>query len=633
MKFLKQQKKYILILAALLICAFAATAAFAEKVIDVTTTDHETTYAFPDNDGYSGDVTIKGERITNDSRRLTLLIGKGYENTITLDAVNIQETGVPTTAMVYLFEFTHQTYPKIYPSAARLSLSGDSTILTTHIPPIYIDSTEKAGTQNKLIIGGTGRLTVTGTESPDDSQRSVPAIGAAYSNSAGGESYTGDSGSIVIESGYIIATGYKAPAIGYYMRNVHSNYGERIRISGGIIEAKTIGNDAMPSIGMYRAGTWYETYITSGSISADIGNPVNDNESQLSRYSRNFGPDYAGNEYSFEVFDSTTYTYTFSVPDDGVAWLWVPADREEDIPLVPQTTLTGESNSGPIELTATVESGTPDSYRWFKAESESGDFIEIPGASEAAYTDYDVTIDNTYWYKTIPVYSSGYFNGIYSNTVSVKSQSEDVPGIEPKLSLAGANGEVELTLDMEGGMAAEYKWFRATSASGPFTEIAATAVPNYTDKDVTVGTSYWYYAEADGVQSDIKKITINDAGAGDRPLLTLANENQAVKLTLDMRARVAQEYKWFRGTSKDGPFAEIATTTAPSHIDKNVTVGTTYWYYATADDMVSDVRSITLSSKGYDYSCSSGGCNAGSGALALFGLLTPVVVYLRKRGS
>ncbi|MDL2298516.1 SYNERG-CTERM sorting domain-containing protein [Synergistaceae bacterium OttesenSCG-928-D05] len=526
MKFFKR-KSFYLILCALLIVTIAATAGFAEDLIDLSEADYTTSYTIPGGDDGSDDVRIIGSYVNETGVRTTTFIKTpGYEGTITLDEINILENASNSTENFFLFDFPASNGT---PAVVTLSLSGDSTIAAANLPPLLIPNSYLAD-QNELIITGTGRLTVTAGHDTGNAELLIPAIGANHAKPG----YTVNAGSVTIENGYLVATGFNAPAIGSYSDTML--FDARIRISGGIVEAKN-NLPGMPSIGLYSdIGEWAKTYITSGSVSADVGNPVNDNDTELSRDWRDLGVANAGREYSFDVLDTTAYTYTFSVPDDGVAWLWVPPARFGDIPLVPQTTITADSPEGPIELEATVASGTPDYYRWFKAESESGDFVEIPGATEATYTDYDVVLHNTYWYQATPVYSSGYFNDVYSNIVSVTS--------------------------------------------------------------------------------------------GMKPELTLVSENRDVKLTLDMRARVALEYKWFRSTSEDGPFVEIGTTTTPSYVDKNVVMGTTYWYYATADNLVSDIKSITPTK---DYCCSSGGCNAGLGALAMLGLLAPVVVYLKNR--
>ncbi|MDL2298513.1 SYNERG-CTERM sorting domain-containing protein [Synergistaceae bacterium OttesenSCG-928-D05] len=402
------RKNFFLVLCALLICAFSASAGFAEDVvIDLTGKVNTAQYDISN----SGDVRVTGSYSNSEARYSTLVYGSGFRNTLTLDEVNIKEDGSNGSGDALLFKFGGGSAGI---AMVKLELSGDNTITATQMVPIAISNTWSDSEQNELIISGTGRLTITG--GPSSPSRMIPAIGPTYS----GGTRTGTAGSITIKGGYVVATGHNAPAIGDYTNSTGSEtYGQRIKISGGVIEAKTNSAD-IPAIGMRWDNDWLPTYIIGGSVSADyIADPRNGNEIELSRFDVDYGVANAGKSYTFTVNDDpASYDYTFTVPDDGIAWLWVP-------------------------------------------EANSGDIPPVPAVNA------------------------------------------------PKLSIVNWYGDVNLLLDMSGVTAEEYKWFRATSAKGPFEEIATTAVPNYTDKkaNLVMGTEYWYYAEADGVRSDTKSIT------------------------------------------------------------------------------------------------------------------------------
>ncbi|MDL2298519.1 SYNERG-CTERM sorting domain-containing protein [Synergistaceae bacterium OttesenSCG-928-D05] len=401
------RKNFFLVLCALLICAFGASAGFAEQFVinldDVTSKDH-----FDITN--SNDVRITGSYIDNDGRKGDLVSGHAYEGKITLDAVKIQTGTYATKALFYFWSSSEK------PSAIEFILSGDSTITT---PRIALGFSEPYRTEHQyeLIISGTGRLTATVSEPEGVSSHCIPAIGPFQSD----EGWTDIAGSITIKGGYVVATGHNAPAIGDYTYSTsysEINLGQKITISGGVIEAKTNSAD-IPAIGMRWNKNWQPTYIIGGSVSADkIADPRNGNEIELSRFDVDYGVANVGKSFTFTVNDDPAYDYTFTVPDDGIAWLWVPEANSGDIPPVPAVNV-------------------------------------------------------------------------------------------PKLSIVNWYGDVNLLLDMSGVTAEEYKWFRATSAAGPFEEIATTAVPNYTDKkaNLVMGTEYWYYAEADGVRSDTKSIT------------------------------------------------------------------------------------------------------------------------------
>ncbi|MDL2298515.1 hypothetical protein LJC40_05165 [Synergistaceae bacterium OttesenSCG-928-D05] len=383
---------------------FAATAGFADEDIDLTSANSNTQYDI----SKSGDVRVTGN-YNNDSNRgpLQLVFGEAYQGTITLDAVNILETS-HSTGFARLFFFANSSET---PSVVIFSLSGDSTITSTGMTPIAVLNPLQEGIQNELVISGTGRLTVTVSEG-NNSYR-LPAIGPVH----GDARFSATAGSISIEGGYVVATGRNAPAIGDYSSATDDYCGQRITISGGVIEAKTNSAD-IPAIGMRWDNDWLPTYIIGGSVSADkIADPINENETELSRFDVDYGIANAGKSYTFTVnAEPASYDYTFTVPDDGIAWLWVP-------------------------------------------EANSGDIPPVPAVNA------------------------------------------------PKLAILAWFGEVRLSLDMSGVTATEYKWFRATSEDGEFQLLGTTDKPSYVDKVEKMGITYWYYAEADGIRSDTKSIT------------------------------------------------------------------------------------------------------------------------------
>lgn len=510
---INRRKSYFLILCALLICAFGATAGIADGVIDMTGANTSTYYDISN----SADVVITGRYVmapedVGSLREAPLVYGDVYNGTVTLDGVHIWENAFDSKSNYGLFRFADTSAGV---STVTLLLSGDNTITSALMTPLFIEKAYRfsGNKDNELIISGTGRLTVTG--GPAHETRRVAAIGAR-----GQDGSTFISGKISIQGGYIVATGWNAPAIGTYEPFSGSPSPARIKISGGVVEAKT--NDTeMYAIGIRYGSQWYDTIITGGSISADsISKPVNENGTPLTSFDVDFGTANTGNTYTFTVNETPAlsdnalavndnayaYDYTFTVPDDGIAWLWLPETNQGDIPLVPRISIDAEGSAEAIELSVAESSGTPDSYRWFKAESEAGPFAEITGATGASYTDNAVTTGDTYWYKATPVYTSEYFNDFYSNTISVIAAQKS-PRVTPKLAILSWYGEVSLAVEMGDVAASEYKWFRGTSEDGPFEEVATTAVPNHVDKGAAMGTTYWYYVEADGVMSDIKSIT------------------------------------------------------------------------------------------------------------------------------
>lgn len=216
--------------------------------------------------------------------------------------------------------------------------------------------------------------------------------------------------------------------------------------------------------------------------------------------------------------------------------------------------------------------GTYEVYR--SDNGVNGSYKLIWNGASTKFEDKDAKYGMTYYYKVKALSATG-IESEFSNTIAYNCQLFK-PVLE-KAELNDSNKPVLKWNKVEG--AEEYKVYRAASADGKYTEIAAVKDITYTDSKAVDGTAYYYKvaALADGTEamSDaisitcplgepvIEKVQLNDNG---KPYIVWNNVEGALK------------YKIYRADNKDADYVEIAETEKTAYTDENVTAGNIYFY-------------------------------------------------------
>jgi titin len=245
-----------------------------------------------------------------------------------------------------------------------------------------------------------------------------------------------------------------------------------------------------------------------------------------------------------------------------------------------------------LTWTAPVNDGgfTISEYMIYRATSASGPYTNIANTTGLGYTDTSVTNGVTYFYNITAVNAEG--EGPSSNQVSVTPAT--VPSAPQNLQATYGDSQVSLTWTApanDGGYTiSEYMIYRATSASGPYTNIANTTGLSYTDFSVTNGITYYYNvsavtAEGEGASSNQISVTPATVPTAPQNLQASAGDWQ-VSLTWTAPANdggyAISEYMIYRATSAGGPYTNIANTTGLGYTDTGVTNGVTYYYNVSA---------------------------------------------------
>ncbi len=183
---------------------------------------------------------------------------------------------------------------------------------------------------------------------------------------------------------------------------------------------------------------------------------------------------------------------------------------------------------------------------------------------------------------------------VYIDTINLLI--ENFPPAAPT-GLQASAGDTVIDLDWNDNTEHDlwgYNLYRSTDSGGPHEKVNSTPIltSQYTDTNLTNGTTYWYYVTAvdtgnlesspsEGASAEPHEIgpsapTNLDATAGDRKVTVTWNAS--------MESGIAG-YNLYRKTALTS-YAKLNETLLidPSYIDEAVTIGTTYYYVATAVD-------------------------------------------------
>jgi hypothetical protein len=165
--------------------------------------------------------------------------------------------------------------------------------------------------------------------------------------------------------------------------------------------------------------------------------------------------------------------------------------------------------------------------------------------------------------------------------------------VPANLMATAGNAVVTLTWTASSG-ATSYNVKRATTAGGPYTQLASSSSAGYADSSVTNGTAYYYVVSAlnaGGESANSAQASATPAAAASAPAaptnLTATSGNAQISLTWSASSG-ATSYHVKRATVNGGPYTQIAAPTSTSYLDTALSNGTTYYYVVSAVNAVGE---------------------------------------------
>ena len=298
---------------------------------------------------------------------------------------------------------------------------------------------------------------------------------------------------------------------------------------------------------------------------------------------------YAGTDNSFtdsQLTANTVYYYTLQACLNNSANSCSTQSAANsvstalDAPAAP--TAVAQSN-GDIETNwQAVNNATQ--YRLSRALSINSTYTEIYVGADTNYTDNQTAGGTTYYYTLATCLTIDESSCSAQSAASTATTVPAVPALP--VVVAQSNGDIETSWQAVNG-ATYYRLSRSESTdTDTYTEIYAGANINYTDSQVTAGTTYYYTLQA-CLNSDASSCSAQSADSNATASLIVPAVPAAPVVTLQSTSTIdiswqtvsdATLYRLFRSVSANSGFTPIETTANTSFTDSQLTAGTTYYY-------------------------------------------------------
>ena len=216
-----------------------------------------------------------------------------------------------------------------------------------------------------------------------------------------------------------------------------------------------------------------------------------------------------------------------------------------------------------------------------RSTSSGGPFAQVYSGTTAAYADSGLQFGTTYYYEVNATTGGG--TSTFSSVVS----GTTLPGVPTGLSATATSSQaISVSWTAVAG-AATYTLQRATSASGPWTQIYTGATAAFGDSGLQAGTTYYYEVRtntATGNSAYSSSVSATTLAAVPNPPTGLTVSASALQtLSVSWNAvSGATNYVLDRSTSSGGPFAQVYSGTTAAYADSGLQFGTTYYYEVNA---------------------------------------------------
>lgn len=223
------------------------------------------------------------------------------------------------------------------------------------------------------------------------------------------------------------------------------------------------------------------------------------------------------------------------------------------------------------------------SYGIYYATTQGGPYQEVDNDDPSEFPIYGLTIGTTYYFVVTAFDDEGN-ESAFSNEVSAIPAGEPPPLAPRNLTATAQDNQVTLNWWENFDSYEFYTLYRATTAGGPYTQLALPAGNSFVDTTATGGTTYYYVVTATNEFSDESPYS-NEASATPTQPVPPPSNVSAVSATTYVRLywdwvndpRV-DGFGIYRSTTSGGPYAQAGAVQDTQWTDTNVIAGTTYYY-------------------------------------------------------
>jgi fibronectin type 3 domain-containing protein len=223
-------------------------------------------------------------------------------------------------------------------------------------------------------------------------------------------------------------------------------------------------------------------------------------------------------------------------------------------------------------------------YYIYRSDAINGQFSKIGISSTDEYFDYNVVLQQTYFYKIAAI-------GYDSSEGKQSSIDSGYSDVSPSVyNLTASNGTstdtVYLSWKMDQKGSVFYKVYRAETEIGTYELISEPAGLNYNDITAICGKPYFYKVQGVSQNGNIGEMSNFDSGyiALSAPTLSATKGSSTSSIAISWsNISLASTYSLSRSPTKDGVYTTIYTGSANSFIDTSTEVtgnnASTDYYY------------------------------------------------------
>src|SRR4030042_595233 len=262
------------------------------------------------------------------------------------------------------------------------------------------------------------------------------------------------------------------------------------------------------------------------------------------------------------------------------------------LPSAPSSLSATAASSSQINLTWADNSSNETGFKIDRATSSTGPWSQIAtvGANVTSYQNTGLTASTTYYYHVHAYNTAG--DSAASNTDSATTQSSvTIPTAPSSLSAtAASSSQINLTWADNSSNETGFKIDRATSSTGPWSQIATVGanVKTYSNTGLSASTTYYYHVHAYNTPGDSAASNTDNATTQSSvtiptaPSSLSASAASSSQINLSWTDNSSNEtgFKIDRATSSSGPWSQIATVgaNATSYQNTGLTASPTSYY-------------------------------------------------------
>jgi len=287
-------------------------------------------------------------------------------------------------------------------------------------------------------------------------------------------------------------------------------------------------------------------------------------------FPENFTQFEAGKLYSFRYHGSNLVLLTEK-----------PLTLKQAYALSPPENITARTRPSGSVILSWNKVGLETSYKIYRSVESTDNFEYIGSVINTSYTDNDVVLGNTYYYKLVSVKNT-MESSISENYVSVLSEITSLSAPTGLTASVQGNDSILLSWDSVED-ASTYMIYRGNSSSNVNTYVAAISSTSYLVSALEENTGYWFTVSSANNHSEsypseaVYGQTFLNVPPEPPTGLNASTLNNSIQVSWNNVTGVTG-YKVYRSTGENGTYSLAGNVSSSPFSDSGLTPNITYYY-------------------------------------------------------